>query len=101
MVLYELATSAAREPFLCGLNSDCDALNCRLDISSTHYSLDVSIKSCDDPPSVLVTVSDASGRFLGRERLRDGTFSVVIPEPNGTSVMVVAEEIEDAVRMKV
>ena len=102
MVLYETAVNATSEPFLCGLDDDCDELNCRLDILSTHYAIDVEVESCDSPPSVEVTVSDAGGRVLGRERAVDSrTFSVVIPEPNGTSVMVAVEERDSAVRLKV
>lgn len=102
VVLYETAVNATSEPFLCGLDDDCDELNCRLDILSTHYAIDVEVESCDSPPSVEVTVSDAGGRVLGRERAVDSrTFSVVIPEPNGTSVMVAVEERDSAVRLKV
>ena len=102
VVLYGAATNTTHEPFLCGLSNDCNELNCRLDILSTHYAIDIRVESCGSPPAVLVTVSDARGRVLGRERVENSrTFGVVIPEPNGTSVMVVIEERVDAVRLKV
>ena len=100
MALYGIAIDAASEPFVCGLNSDCDELNCRLDILSTHYDIDISVKSCDSPLSVLI--SDASGYLLGTVYLEDSTiFSVGIPEPTGTLVTVITEEIDGAVRLKV
>ena len=102
VALYGIAIDAASEPFLCGLNRDCDELNCRLDILSTHYDIDISVKSCDSPPSILIAISDASGYFQGTVNLEDSTtFSVGIPEPNGTSVTVIIEEIDSAVRLKV
>ena len=102
LALYGIAINATSEPFVCGLNNECDELNCRLDILSTHYNIDISIKSCDSPPSVLIAISDASGYLLGSVHLEDSaTFSVGIPEPNGTSVIVVIEEVFSAVRLKV
>ena len=102
MALYGVAIGAASEPFLCGLSNDCDELNCRLDILSTHYNIDITVASCDSPPSVLIIIFDASGRLLGSASIENSvTFSVGIPEPNGTSVMAILEKKDSTVRMKV
>ena len=102
MALYGVAIGAASEPFLCGLNNDCDELNCRLDVLSTHYNIDITVASCDSPPSVRITIFDASRHLLGSGSVENSaTFSVGIPEPNGTSVMAVFEKRDSTVRMKV
>ena len=54
----------------CHTNSDCDGMQCELDINSDRYFLDLVVFSCMEPPAIDVIVEDEE-----QERVFEQTFT--------------------------
>ena len=83
---------------------DCGGLQCRLDLLSSVYTIDIDVEACTNPPETSVTVFGASGEKLWNSTTATGSLSatVEVSEPPGSQLLFqINGSLENAVGLKV